>query len=249
MDDTLWIAQSKNELEQITQMAASFYQMANLQINPTKSIFATNAKPTSITFLNSTLNSIPNNQPFKYLGCWFTLNNKQTHTIKLIQEEAFQLINTANTKNITDKQITYIINTVIIPTLEYRIYNIILPKTICNRILAKYLTVAKHKSYLARSIPNSTMLHPYLYNICNIWDIQLQHHITTFLQRINDSYLLSVTTCIRLQQLQNNLWSTINILEHPQPNVDGQDKYTLNFKIIQLFPQIAVSIRANSNIS
>jgi len=209
--------------------------MANLQINPTKSIFATNTKPTSITFFNSTLNSIPNNQPFKYLGCWFTLNNKQTHTIKLIQEEAFQLINTANTKNITDKQITYIINTVIIPTLEYRIYNIVLPRTTCNRILAKYLTVAKHKSHLAQSIPNSTMLHPYLYNIRNIWDIQLQHHITTFLQQINDSYLLGISTCIRLQQLQNNLWSTTNILEHPQPNVDGQNKHTLNFKIIQLF--------------
>jgi len=84
MDDTLWIAQSKDELEQITQIATSFYKMADLQINPTKSIFATNTKPTSITFYNSTLNSIPQNQPFKYLGCWFTLNNKQTHSIKLI---------------------------------------------------------------------------------------------------------------------------------------------------------------------
>ena len=89
MDDTLWIAQSKDELEKITQMATSFYEMANLQINPTKSIFATNTKPTSIIFCKSTLNSIPHNQPFKYLGCWFTLNNKQTHFIKLIQEEAF----------------------------------------------------------------------------------------------------------------------------------------------------------------
>ena len=102
------------------------------------------------------------------------------HIIKLIQEEAFQLINTANTKNITDKQITYIINTVIIPILEYRIYNIVISRTTYNRILAKYLTVAKHKSHLARSIPNSTMLHPYLYNIHNIWNIQLQHYITTF---------------------------------------------------------------------
>src|ERR1043165_8126703 len=149
MNNTLWIAQSKDKLEKITQMATSFYKMANLQINPTKLIFATNTKPTSITFCNFTLNSISHNQPFKYLGCWFTLNNKQTYSIKLIQEKAFQLINTANTKNITDKQITYIINTVIIPTLEYRIHNIVLPKTICNCILAKYLTVAKHKSHLA----------------------------------------------------------------------------------------------------
>src|SRR6185295_8562881 len=61
---------------------------------------------------------------------------------------------------------------------------------------------------------------------------QLQHHITTFLQRINDSHLLGISTRIRLQQLQNNLWSTVNIFEHPHPNVDGQNKHTLNLNII-----------------
>src|ERR1043165_1444353 len=149
---------------------------------------------------------------------------------------------------ITDKQIIYIINTVIIPTLEYRLHNIIIPHSICNRILAKYLTVAKHKSHLARSIPNSTMLHPYLYNIHNIWDIQLQHHITNFLLRINNPNLLGTSTRIRLQQLQNNLWSTINILQHPNPTIDGPNRYTLNFKIIQLLIHLNTSITANPNI-
>ena len=161
------------------------------------------------------LTSIPANQPFKFLGCWFTLNNKQTAQIKLIQEESLQLINIASTKKITDKQIIYIINTVIIPTLEYRIHNIVLPHSVCSKILAKYLTVAKHKSHLAHSIPNSTMLNPFLYNIHNIWDIQLQHHISNFMLRINNPDLLGTSTRIRLQQLQNNLWSTTNILQHP----------------------------------
>jgi hypothetical protein len=181
MDDTLWISQSKLELEKTLQTATSFYQMANIQINSSKSIFISNQSKTTTQFFNSTLTSIPANQPFKFLGCWFTLNNKQTAQIKLIQEESFQLINIASTKKITDKQITYIINTVIIPTLEYRIHNIVLPHSVCSKILAKYLTVAKHKSHLARSIPNSTMLNPFLYNIHNIWDIQLQHHISNFM--------------------------------------------------------------------
>ena len=34
MDDTLWIAQSKTELEQIINIATSFYQMADIQVNP-----------------------------------------------------------------------------------------------------------------------------------------------------------------------------------------------------------------------
>src|ERR1051325_7546091 len=107
--------------------------MADIQVNPTKSIFITKQSLTNITFLNSTLQSIPSHQPFKFLGCWFTLNNKQTSQIKLIQDEAIQLANIANTKNITDKQITYIINIVIIPTTEYRIQNIVIPPSICNK--------------------------------------------------------------------------------------------------------------------
>ena len=136
MDDTLWIAQTKSELEQITQTATSFYLMANIQINPLKSIFISNSAPSTTQFFNSMLESIPASQPFKFLGCWFTLNNKHTQQIKIIREETLQLTNIANTKKITDKQITYVINTVIIPTLEYRLHNIILPQSTCNNILA-----------------------------------------------------------------------------------------------------------------
>ena len=206
MDDTLWIASSLTELQSIISAATSFYQMADIQINPTKSIFCSNQKnTTSISYFNQILPLLPFNQPFKFLGCWFTLDNKNTKQIKLIRAEASHLIQTANTKQITDKQITYIINTVIIPTLEYRLHNIVLPYSTCTKILSQYLTVAKHKSHLSKSTPNSTMLNPHLYNIHNIWDIQLQHHISNFLIRINDPNLLGISTCIRLQQLQNNL--------------------------------------------
>ena len=205
MDDTLWITQTKEELNEIIATATSFYQMADIQVNPSKSIFITKHTASSIQFLNSTLNSISKNQPFKFLGCWFTLNNKQTAQIKLIQEEALNLANIASTKNITDKQIAYIINIVIIPTIEYRLHNIVIPQTTCNKILGKYLTIAKHKSHLSRSTPNSTMLNHNLYKIHNIWDIQLQHHISNFLLRLNNPSTLGTTTRIRLQQLQNNL--------------------------------------------
>ena len=124
-----------------------------------------------------------------------------------------------------------------------------MPHSVCNNILAKYLTVVKHKSHLACSIPNSSMLNLFLYNVHNIWDIQLQHHISNFILQINNPYLLGISTCIRLQQLQNNLWSTTNILQHPQPNIDGPNKSTLNFKIIQLLIHLNFSITANNNIS
>ena len=249
MDDTLWVANSKTQLEEIVQTASSFYSMADIQVNPTKSLFITTQPSSNILFLNSNLQSTPPHQPFKFLGCWFTLNNRQSAQIKLIQDEAIQLANIASTKNITDKQITYIINTVIIPTTEYRLHNIVIPLSKCNKILSKYLTIAKHKAHLSRSTPNSTLLNYNLYNIHNIWDIQLQHHISNFLNRINNNSTLGITTHIRLQQLQNNLWSTTNILQHPHPIIDGPNKHTTTFKIIQLLNYLQTPIHAHPDFS
>src|ERR1043165_9802152 len=243
MDDILWIANSKNELELITDMASSFYHMTDIQINPIKSILVSNTSSTDeLSFFASSIKPIPASQPFKFLGCWFTLNGSMSKQSQIIQDEATQLINITNTKKITGKQAAYIINTVIIPTIEYRLHNIILLQSTCNNILSKYLSVVKHKSNLSRSFSNNSMLNPYMYNIRNIWDIQLQHHITNFQQQINDPNILGITTKVRLQQLQNNLWSTTNILQHYEPVIDGHNKLTLNFKIIQLLQHLKIII-------
>ena len=131
MDDTLWIAKSKEELQSIIATATSFYHMADIQINPTKSILTSNISSTTpIHFFNSSLTSTPSNQPFKFLGCWFTLNNSHTKQSQLIYDEAIQLINITGTKKITDKQAIYITNTVIIPTIKYRLHNINLKHSI-----------------------------------------------------------------------------------------------------------------------
>jgi len=235
MDDTLWLAESQQQLQNIINVASTFYQMANIKVNPQKSSLISNTKHTpTFTFLNSTITTQPLNTPLKFLGCWYTATNKQAITIKLILQETFGLTSIVQTKQITDKQVSYIINNVIIPIIEYRIHNIVLPHHICNKILSRYLTIAKCKSKLALTTPTSTMLNHNIYNIKNIWDIQLQHHTTNFLSRLNNTDLLGTSTHIRLQQLQNNLWSTINILQHPHLLIDGSNKNTTTYQIILL---------------
>ena len=113
--------------------------MANIQVNPSKSILATNYKPDiyiPTIFNNQALPLHLACQPFKFLGCWFTLDNKQTQQTQLIKSESTQLINIAKRKQITDTQARYIINTVIIPTIEYRLQNIVLSRPVCNGILS-----------------------------------------------------------------------------------------------------------------
>jgi hypothetical protein len=163
MDDTLWIASSQQELSRILSTAESFYNMANIQINPTKSILTTNIKQTNytpITYNNHTLNLHPSNEPFKFLGCWFTLNNKLTKQTKLIMAESSHLIKIASTKQITDTHARYIINTVIIPTIEYRLHNIVLKQNTCEKILTSHIGLVKNKDKLSCTILTSTLLHP-----------------------------------------------------------------------------------------
>ena len=61
MDDTLWLASNKQILQQIVNSAESFYNMANITVNPTKSILATNKtedpNPT-INFANMIIHTI-----------------------------------------------------------------------------------------------------------------------------------------------------------------------------------------------
>src|SRR5260364_431178 len=102
---------------------------------------------------------------------WFTLNNKQSKQTCLLITESFQLINIARTKQITDTQARYIINTVIIPTIEYHIQNIVINRSACNKILSYHIGLVKHKAKLSQTIPTSTLLYLQLYNIKNIWDI------------------------------------------------------------------------------
>ena len=143
----------------------------------------------------------------------------------------------------------YIINTVIIPTIEYRLQNIVLSRSVCNGILSQHIGLVKHKAKLCKTIPTSTLLHPQIYNIKNIWDIQLQHHISNFIKRLNNNNLLGTTTHIRIQQLQNNLWSPTSIFLHSNPIIDGPNKLSTNFKIIQLFKHLGWSINSNSNFN
>ena len=64
----------------------------------------------------------------------------------------------------------------------------------------------------------------------------------------NNPYLLGNSTHIRLQQLQNNLWSTTNILQYSNPIIDGPNKHSTTFKIILLLNYLESSIFAHTEI-
>src|SRR5690242_524313 len=113
------IAPNKEQLTKIINMASSFYKFANIKVNPQKSILATNSTSPdkSIIFDNEKLTAITNGTPFKYLGAWFSTNEKPTPVQKEIIAEAIINLKKLQFVHITEKQAIYIINSVITPRL------------------------------------------------------------------------------------------------------------------------------------
>jgi len=245
MDDTLWLAPNKHTLQQIVNSAESFYNMANITVNPTKSILATNQtkdpNPT-INFANTIIHTIPLKDTFRYLGCWFTLLSHHKYIHNQIIAEATNLISTIKNKKITEKQAIYIINTVLIPRFSYRTLNTFVYQSNTQSITNSYMQVAKHKAGLASTIPNSTIFHHQIYNLRKLTDIQTQNHISSLHTQLNNS-LTASSIKILLQHLQQATLSSINILHSPNYILPTKFHNTLIAQTIRTAHQLNIHIQ------
>src|SRR6266487_5911663 len=119
VDDTLWIAKSRESMETILAKAHSFFLRNDIQINiqKTEGLLALGKK------LNGKFNTIKSPLNFgeeivettnlskshRYLGIWISRDNKPKHTTKKLLQEIDYICHTAGRKPLTDKTIGYII--------------------------------------------------------------------------------------------------------------------------------------------
>ncbi|CAJ0909887.1 12179_t:CDS:2, partial [Entrophospora sp. SA101] len=108
-------------------------------------------------------------------------------------------------KHLTDKQILYIFNRVMIPRLEYRLQLTLLSENECKILGAKCRKLFKQKVGLASTVTNAVTNTHTIYNLCDLWDCQVQHHITNLCVRLNDNGIMGKISKIKLHQLQLNL--------------------------------------------
>src|SRR5438132_975020 len=86
-----------------------------------------------------------------------------------------------------EKQTIYIINTVILTRLSYRILNTFLNLTTMRKITNKYTNIAKHKAELASLVPNSILHYYRLYSLRTVENLQAQQNISLLHNLINSS--------------------------------------------------------------
>src|SRR5436305_6708517 len=97
-------------------------------------------------------------------------------------------------KFITDKQLLYLWNMVIIPKLEYRLQIMTLDLDQCTKIVFPFQKFFKNKLNLTTTTPNTILENMLIYNFQDLFEIQKQLKITNFFIQINDKGLLDEIT-------------------------------------------------------
>ncbi|CAJ0827291.1 5476_t:CDS:2, partial [Entrophospora sp. SA101] len=219
MDDTTWITTSKENLEKILEIADDFYNLNNIQINKNKSVLLTSQTDQeqniiNLKFGNSTINIKPisKSESVRFLGVWINLNNRKNFVKNQIINEINKSCNMMSRKPLTDKQLIYIFNKIIIPRIEYRAQLTIFTKDEASNFMAIFRKFFKNKLHINSKAPNVIMQCNNIYNVIDLYDLQQRCQLNNLNIQINDKHTLGKITDIRLKQLQIKLWLPISPL-------------------------------------
>src|SRR5437868_13265534 len=97
-------------------------------------------------------------------------------------------------KKATASQLIYLNNSVLLPSIEYRLQTSFLTKSKCDRIQKPIWILIKNKLELARSVANSICSHTDLLSLRSIWQNQLAHYIIELTLQLNQENEIGITT-------------------------------------------------------
>ena len=149
VDDTTWLSNSQDNTQEILDVATSFYELNNVEINTKKTqVMVLNRKKGEedhLTFGTPAEAIIPvgKDEPVRILGVWVTASGLTTTTERIVEREVDTICNILSPKAVTDKQTIYIINNVLIPRVLYRTSAQILTQSIVCKMTGKYMKLCK----------------------------------------------------------------------------------------------------------
>src|SRR5438552_18093428 len=127
-------------MQQILDDAREFYKANDSQINSSKSVLIVinNKNRTTIQEVQAGLNKetvcrLGKKDFTRFLGVWIGSMNSKKDILRIKKE--VQNISTAfKHKKATEKQVSYILNQVLIPRIEYRIQHCHIPVNTCDKL-------------------------------------------------------------------------------------------------------------------
>ncbi len=108
-------------------------------------------------------------------------------------------------KKVTDKQLLYMFNAVVISRLEYRSQLVFLSEDLCSHLMVPFRKLFKHKLNLNQCISNAILSSNLLFNFCSLYEVKVHSIFTNLVYLLNNPNLADFTTKIRIRQLQTHL--------------------------------------------
>ena len=118
--------------------------------------------------------------------------------IHQLQQEISQICETLRYKKVTDKQLLYILNAVLIPKLKYRFQLVFIPEDKCSQLMAPIRMLFKHKLNLNQCTSNTILHIKLLFNFRLLYEVKVQFMFTNLVCLLNNINLAGLSTKIRL---------------------------------------------------
>ena len=137
------------------------------------------------------------------------------HTVNCITSETNTIYNAIQRKKLTDKQVNYIIQSVLHPAIEYRTKSAHMPGSAIKKITNRINTMFRHKANLSRSTGCKTIHHPDFYNIPPVEHLLFTARTTELVYDLNSPFLEGTIVRTRLAQFQRDSWTMLTPLARP----------------------------------
>src|SRR2546423_494340 len=114
------------------------------------------------------------------------------------------IYNAIQRKKLTDKQVNYIIQSVLHPAIKYRTKSAHMFSSAIKRITNRINTMFRHKANLSRSTGYKTIHRPDFYDIPPVEHLLFTMRTTELIYDLNSPFLEGTVIHARLAQFQRN---------------------------------------------
>ena len=211
LDDTELYNSSTNDLSYQVTTTNSFYKFTNIKVNNDKAILLTTDKNAVdvegyITLIidgrEVKYKITPNNEQVRFLGIHFNMDGKRTQLIKQLTDISKHAMMTINRKKVTPDHVTYIVNRVLIPRMEYLLQVNVLLESECNSVMAPLRKLLRHKARFHNTLSNNMLHLAEPYGLKDLFQHEITVHLDWLNIQLNDKGILREMSIIKLMQIQ-----------------------------------------------
>jgi len=253
-DDTIYIVNTKEDLEKTIEIAEEFYKINDIEINPKKSELLVIKPRKEYKKSIEKINFGPNKEVVIekkekdrtcFLGIWLAAKNGYKQIEDIIKNEVHTITKQIRRKKTSLAHMVYLNNMVLLPRIEFRTQLKILSKQQCDQLQSPILKIIKNKAGMPSTTLNAITMHKKIVGLQSIWQRQVAHHFTELLVHLNNEQEVGIATWLWLKKAQIDLRSYRYVLELEESNLnDLKLQNNLNIQVLKEAKKLDISFRS-----